>query len=280
MGTNIGTVRLLQSYLRVMGYFGDPNAVRGVDVVTGVVGSRTQRAMQQFTDRHGGEPVADNALLARVEDRYETYLRTLAPRSHRHDHRLLDKTFNASGHAFGNSIRKLHPAMRWPLAAALDDLSAQGIPVRFIEGRRSAHKQESMVRNGVSTAPPGSSFHEYGLAVDLAPYDDSYNRQHPHWQPIIRTLEKHGFSSLYRLQGWDMPHFELPAKTAAMMRWPIDKDGWKEIPPSHLPARWAAMNQARTAVARAYLPVVEDTACTPGSIPRKPCPPPALQTGR
>lgn len=270
MRTSTGSIRLLQSYLRVMGYYGDPNTVPGVDVVTGVEGPRMHKAMQQFTQQHGGEAVANEALLQRVEARYETYMRNLAPRSTRQDYTLLDHLFDADTHRLGGAIKKLHPAMRLPLIAALEDLQAQGIPVRFIEGKRSAHKQESMVRQGVSTAPPGSSFHEYGLAVDLAPRDDSYNVNHPHWKPIIRTLEKHGFSSLYRLQGWDMPHFELPAKTAAMLRWPIDKDGWKEIPTSHMPPRWAAMNAAKTAIPKAYLQASSATECALGPLPT-PC---------
>jgi hypothetical protein len=137
--------------------------------------------------------------------------------------------------------------MRLPLAEALGELKQKGIMVQLVEGFRAPEKQKALVMEGKSTAPPGWSMHGYGLAVDLAPASapakDRFNPNSPQWEAIIGVMQKYGFSSLYREQGWDLPHFELPVKTARVVKWPKDAGGWKLIPSDVLPTVWSNMYQ-------------------------------------
>lgn len=236
-----GGIRLLQAYLRMLGYFGDPSTVRGVDVVDGNYGARTQAAVAQFArSTHSPHAHPCDALLNEVRS---TYLRNISrTRSQGSPWAVLDHAFRENHPSGGALWSHLHPAMRFPLLAAVEDLRRQGVAVSLMDGRRSPREQETHIREGRSTAPPGASFHDYGLAIDIVPRHDSANPANPDWNRIHNTMQRYGFYSLFRAQGWDRPHFELPASTAAMMAWGLDAQGWKQIPASHMPAAWQRIN--------------------------------------
>ena len=237
-----GDIRLLQAYLRMLGHYGDPTQVRGVDVVDGDYGLRTQHAVAQFARATGNRYSQLNDDL--LDDVRQHYQRTLLHSAQGTGSPLaaLDKAFRQHYARSGDLWRQLHPAMRFPLLSAIDDLRRQGVEVSLMDGRRSRAQQEEHVREGRSTAPPGASFHDYGLAIDLAPRTDGMNPDNPAWNRIFSTMQRYGFYSLYRQQGWDRPHFELPASTPDMMRWPRDIQGWKNIPAQTLPAAWQRIN--------------------------------------
>ena len=235
-----GDLRVLQAYLRMLGYYGDPAQVRGVDVVDGDAGPRTQRAIARFAaDGHTQHAHACGELLEDVRERFGRVFPNA--RGHGQPWRPLDEAFRDHYRQSPEIWRQLHPAMRFPLLAAIDDLRRQGIPVTLADGRRTRSEQEGHIREGRSTAPPGASFHDHGLAIDLSPRN-GLQADHPAWPQIHRTMERYGFYSLFRAQGWDRPHFELPAPTLTMMRWPRDAQGWKQIPESSMPAVWRRIN--------------------------------------
>lgn len=247
-------IRLLQAYLRALGYFGNPEIIRGVDVVNGTFDARTRAAAEAFVREQGAvhnvtSVSASRGLLSAVRHHYNRWIEGAnATASAQAELDELDRAFRRDGHhPWQTTLLKLHPEMRYPLAAALNELYAKGIRVTLTEGYRAPEKQEGLVKDGSSTAPPGWSLHGYGLAVDIAPENatgkDRYNPQSPQWQTIISVMQRHGFSSLYREQGWDLPHFELPVKTARLVQWAHDDAGWKIIPDDTLPPAWNAINQ-------------------------------------
>ena len=71
--------------------------------------------------------------------------------------------------------------------------------------------------NKVTDAKPGHSWHEFGLAVDIGPDDESttildidWNEAHPVWQEMIQKGEALGLTSG---KAWnDMPHFQLTGR--------------------------------------------------------------------
>src|SRR5271157_4761898 len=96
------------------------------------------------------------------------------------------------------------------LAAMLED---EGIVFRVTQGLRSWNDQQKLWLEGrdvngvvidptkiVTNAPPGHSWHEFGLAVDVVPMDQEppqpdWNINHPVWQRLISVGESLGLYS-------------------------------------------------------------------------------------
>jgi D-alanyl-D-alanine dipeptidase len=250
---DVGEIRLMQAYLRALGQFGDPNKIRGVDVVSGTLTTNTRVACERFM-------TANRSHCALASD--EQVNRVIATLRHAHstiinvtsgvDDSLAGRT--ALARAFESSsqskrypaLAALHPQMRFPLAAALDTLAHRGITIVLHEGYRPPHQQEALVMQGLSTAVPFWSLHGYGLAMDMTPRsasdNDVLNPQSAAWQATFNVMHYFGFDSLYKNQGWDLPHFEIPAKTATLMSWPNGRDGYKDIPDNAIPAAWRSIN--------------------------------------
>jgi peptidoglycan LD-endopeptidase CwlK len=93
-------------------------------------------------------------------------------------------------------------------------------PIRVTQGLRSWAEQDALYQQGRTTpgnivtyAPPGHSWHQFGLAVDVAPFDSAgrpdWNETHPVWQQIITTGESLGMYSGDEFKRHDDPHFQL-----------------------------------------------------------------------
>jgi peptidoglycan LD-endopeptidase CwlK len=93
-------------------------------------------------------------------------------------------------------------------------------PIRVTQGNRSWAEQDALYQQGRSTpgeivtqAPAGHSWHEFGLAVDVAPFAGRYpdwNLSHPVWKKIIATGEELGlYSGDEFCHHKDDPHFQL-----------------------------------------------------------------------
>lgn len=246
---NEGDTRLLQAYLCTLGYFGDRRTIRSIDVVDGRPGPRTNGAIYQFLrDRNlDFMPMATADVLDAVRDHYRRTLNSNGTTPNP-QWAALDRAFRADYPNASAARLRIHPAMRYPLQNALNDLRRQGVDVVTLDGQRTWEEQEDHVRFGRSNAPPGASFHPYGLAIDIVPRENAADTENPAWDRIHDTMQRHGFYSLLRAQGWDRPHFELPAATVDMMDWPRDARGWKNIPAATLPDSWERIN--RNAVAR------------------------------
>ncbi len=119
----------------------------------------------------------------------------------------------------------VHPqlaALTRQLAAGLEQ---KGIVVRVVCGLRTWGEQDALYAQGrtapggiVTNAPGGTSWHNYGLAVDLCPstlgpgqpYTPDWNASHPSW----KTMEADGVAlGLVSGATWrsipDAPHFQL-----------------------------------------------------------------------
>lgn len=120
-------------------------------------------------------------------------------------------------------ISSLNPKMQ-PLVIRFLELAEQnGIPLVLTSGLRSNEEQERLYQQGRTTpgnivthARPGTSKHNYGLAVDVAFLN---NKQQPHWsgsndlwERIGNLGESVGLKWGGRWSGFqDKPHFELKA---------------------------------------------------------------------
>lgn len=126
----------------------------------------------------------------------------------------------------GARLQLVCPALSdkiYQLAAMLED---EGIVFRVTQGLRSWNDQDKLYQQGrttpgpiVTDAPAGYSWHEFGLAVDVSPFDAAgkpeWNETDPVWGPIWRRLISVGESlGMYSGNEFvhcpkDDPHFQL-----------------------------------------------------------------------
>ena len=127
-------------------------------------------------------------------------------------------------------LLKVHPLLAQKIKTLADQLLAEGIEVRVTQGLRTYQEQAilyAQVRttpgDKVTDAPPGDSYHNYGLAVDLCPGILGKNPWQPdwavsvvkgvitpHWQRMItlgKSLGLYSGSDFKELK--DYPHFQL-----------------------------------------------------------------------
>jgi peptidoglycan L-alanyl-D-glutamate endopeptidase CwlK len=84
-----------------------------------------------------------------------------------------------------NRLKEVCPELAIRVRKAADLLSKQGFTVRVIQALRSWDMQQELWQQGrdingkvidkgkvVTDAAPGTSWHEYGLAIDVAPFDE------------------------------------------------------------------------------------------------------------
>jgi len=93
-------------------------------------------------------------------------------------------------------IHTLHPKVKGDFQAFIEEIEQQfDLTIRVISAYRSMEEQEAIYAQGrtkpgeiVSNAPPGSSYHNWGMAVDIAPLGVSgeinYNYDQSKWQNI------------------------------------------------------------------------------------------------
>ena len=117
--------------------------------------------------------------------------------------------------------------------------------LRFAVGLAPIMEAENTV---VTQAAPGESYHEYGLCLDVAPFDlqgrPDWNVAHPSWAKIIAVGESVGFTSGSCWPGkkQDDPHFQYTG------RFPVSPDGevWRLWQQGGLPAVWQAAYEGQT----------------------------------
>lgn len=100
----------------------------------------------------------------------------------------------------------------------------EGITFRVVQGYRTFADQAAIYAQGrtmagkiVTKAPPGHSWHEFGLAVDVAPddpalpgYQPDWTATHPAW---IRLVDAGTSLGLVNGKSFhDLPHFQLTGK--------------------------------------------------------------------
>lgn len=119
------------------------------------------------------------------------------------------------------------------------------IPFRVVQGLRSSQAQAALYAQGrttpgaiVTNAPPGFSWHEYGLAVDIVPLVDGEpdwtleGENHvilPRWIGLRDAGESLGLVSGSRWHSPDWPHLQLtgiyPVSPSPEARQTLAQDG-------------------------------------------------------
>ena len=133
-------------------------------------------------------------------------------------------------------LQQVHPKLAALVRQMADQLAQSGVSIRVTQGLRSWNEQLALWLKGrdaqgnivdpkkvVTKAAPGHSWHNFGLAVDVAPFTDNtpdWNLEHPAWKKIVAVGESLGLTSGSEWRTFpDWPHFQLTGK------WPVSPDG-------------------------------------------------------
>ncbi|PYE93018.1 flagellum-specific peptidoglycan hydrolase FlgJ [Rhizobium sp. PP-F2F-G38] len=120
-------------------------------------------------------------------------------------------------------------------------LEEEKIPFRIFETYRSPERQQSLYAQGrtapgkrVTKAPPWTSYHQYGLAVDVVLFFDgkwswdTSGSHRSHWERLHEIARAHGMEPL----SWELPHLQYAGTTMAKLRAgdypPFGDDQWAE----------------------------------------------------
>ena len=113
-------------------------------------------------------------------------------------------------------LDEVMPALAALIRQLSEQLAAENMTIRVTQGLRTWPEQNELYAEGrtlpgriVTNAKAGQSWHNYGCAVDVAPFDDGipdWDLSHPAWMRIVMIGEALGLRSG---QSWkDEPHFE------------------------------------------------------------------------
>lgn len=124
-------------------------------------------------------------------------------------------------------IAKLHPKLRGEVATILSEIQAKGVSIRITQGLRTFEEQANIYAQGrtlpgkiVSNAKAGSSFHNYGTAIDFcllhkdgsvsfSMNEDLDQDKKFDWMEVVEIFKSHGWSwGGDWIHSKDTPHFE------------------------------------------------------------------------
>lgn len=115
-------------------------------------------------------------------------------------------------------VSTLHPKVRGDFKNFITDAeNALGITIRVTQGLRTFEEQQKLYDQGrtepgkiVTKAKPGSSYHQYGLAVDLVEVIDNGVDWEYDMSKLVPFAEKYGIQWGGNFPGTfkDHPHFE------------------------------------------------------------------------
>lgn len=129
------------------------------------------------------------------------------------------------------NLKFVHPWLAHCAREMNERLSAQSIPIRVVQGLRTWNDQQRDWLKGrdkdgnvtdkkliVTDAPPGHSWHQFGLAIDVCPimflHLKTWGVGKPEWDNVVSVGEGLGLVSGSRwthpLKDW--PHFQLTGK--------------------------------------------------------------------
>ncbi len=143
----------------------------------------------------------------------------------------------------------VHPLLARKIQQMADILAVDRPPVvfRVTQGLRTWNEQALLYAEGrtgpgaiVTNAPPGHSYHNFGLAVDLVPLTQGltldWNVTHPVWKRLVQVGTSLGLTAGAQFRSFpDYPHFQLtgslPASPDDNVRKVFQSDGivgvWK-----------------------------------------------------
>lgn len=130
----------------------------------------------------------------------------------------------------------LHPAIRGEVPVIIDEVEKElpvNLAIRVVQGLRTFEEQDALYQKGrttkgprVTNAKPGSSYHQYGLAVDFAllvdknndgKFDvlswdikkDSDDDSKADWFEVVEAFKRHGYESGAEWRTFkDYPHVQ------------------------------------------------------------------------
>jgi peptidoglycan L-alanyl-D-glutamate endopeptidase CwlK len=126
-------------------------------------------------------------------------------------------------------LGQVHPVLAAKIRQLANSLSAEGIEIRVVQGLRTYQEQAALYAKGrtapgpkVTNAPAGSSYHNYGMAVDVCPGIPGVSPWQPDWKAtdakgprptwarMITLAKKLGLTSGADFQSLkDFPHLQL-----------------------------------------------------------------------
>jgi peptidoglycan L-alanyl-D-glutamate endopeptidase CwlK len=123
-------------------------------------------------------------------------------------------------------LLEVMPALADRIRQLAQMLATENILIRVTQGVRTWPQQQALYNQGrdaegnvidkskvVTDAKPGYSYHCFGLAVDVVPFDGSipdWNISHPAWKRIVAVGESVGLYSGTEFRTFpDWPHFQL-----------------------------------------------------------------------
>jgi peptidoglycan LD-endopeptidase CwlK len=126
-------------------------------------------------------------------------------------------------------LAEVHPALAAKVRSMAEMLALENINIRVVQSLRSWAEQAALYAEGrdaegnvvdkskvVTNAKAGTSWHNYGLAVDVAPFDGDvpdWNSNHPAWKRIVAVGESVGLISGSNWRTFpDWPHFQLTGR--------------------------------------------------------------------
>ncbi len=129
-------------------------------------------------------------------------------------------------------LQLVNPELAGKIRRMADMLALEGIVIKVTQGLRSWTEQMNLWLKGrdkygsvvdkskiVTNAAPGHSYHNFGLAVDVAPFngtDPDWNRDHPAWKRIVAVGTSLGLTAGAEFRSFpDWPHFQLTGSLPA-----------------------------------------------------------------
>ncbi len=126
-------------------------------------------------------------------------------------------------------LGEVHPQLAARVRTMAHMLEEEGIIIQVVQSLRSWTEQAALYAQGrdgngnivdrskvVTNAKAGSSWHNYGLAVDVAPFDaerPDWNANHPAWKRIVAVGESCGLLSGSTWRTFpDWPHFQMTGR--------------------------------------------------------------------
>lgn len=114
-------------------------------------------------------------------------------------------------------IAQLHPDVREGFQNFITDAeNALNITIRIVQGLRTFAEQDALYAQGrtkpgniVTYSPAGTSYHNYGLAVDVVPIDETGKMNWNYdFKKLVPFAEKYGITWGGNFPHPDLDHFE------------------------------------------------------------------------
>jgi peptidoglycan LD-endopeptidase CwlK len=120
-------------------------------------------------------------------------------------------------------LSEVYPGLASKVRQMADTLAAEGTDIRVTQSLRTMAEQEALYAEGrtapgsvVTDAKPGYSWHNFGLAIDVAPLTPQgpdWNTSHPVWGRIVAIGTALGMDSGSEWRTFpDWPHFQLTGR--------------------------------------------------------------------